>query len=128
METYATRECAANVDAHYLINNTNVMTATVTARKHRGINNSMNKNNSEGVHTQTQNMGLFARGDRGRSTIIPTSTGQLERNRSCSRSQAKIEYMKTNGLRLQYYNDKATSGPAFIIERKDNRNNHPMHL
>ena len=29
------------------------MTARVTARKHRGINNNMNKNNSEGVHTQT---------------------------------------------------------------------------
>ena len=116
METYATRECAANVDAHYLINNTNVMTATVTARKHRGINNSMNKNNSEGVHTQ--NMGLFVRGNQDRSAITPTSTGQLERTRSSGRSQAKIEYMKTNDLRLQYYNDKATSGPAFIIERK----------
>ena len=116
METYATRECAANVDAHYLINNTNVMTATVTARKHRGINNSRNNNNSECVHTQ--NIGLFVRGNRDRSTISSTSTGQLERTRSCSRSQAKIEYMKTNDLRLQYYNDKATSGPAFIIERK----------
>ena len=92
------------------------MTTAVTARKHGGINNSRNNNNSEGVHTQ--NMGLFVRGNRDRSTISSTSTGQLERTRSCGRSQAKIEYMKTNGLRLQYCNHKATSGPAFIIERK----------
>ena len=70
METYETRECAANVDAHYLINNTNVMTATVTARKHRGINNSMNKNNSEGVHTQ--NVFLSERKSPKRSETLKT--------------------------------------------------------
>ena len=70
METYATRECAANVDAHYLINNTNVMTATVTARKHRGINNSMNKNNSEGVYTQ--NVFLSERKSPKRSETLKT--------------------------------------------------------
>ena len=72
METYATRECAANVDAHCLINNTNAMTATVTARKHRGINNSMNENNSEGVHTHTQNVFLFERESPKRSETLKT--------------------------------------------------------
>ena len=53
METYATRECAANVDAHYLINNTNVMTAT-----------------SEGVHTQ--NVFLSERKSPKRSETLKT--------------------------------------------------------
>ena len=70
METYATRECAANVDADCPINNTNIMAATVTARKHRGINNSMNKNNSEGVHTQ--NVFLSERKSPKRSETLKT--------------------------------------------------------
>ena len=53
METYAIRECAANVDAHYLINNTNVMTAT-----------------SEGVHTQ--NVFLSERKSPKRSETLKT--------------------------------------------------------
>ena len=57
MKTYATRECAAHADVHYTIKNTNHVTTAVTARKHGGINNSRNTNNSEGVHTL--NMGLF---------------------------------------------------------------------
>ena len=52
------------------------------------------------------------------STSIPTCTEQTERTRSLGRSQARIAYMRTNDLRLQYRKHEATSGPAFIIERK----------
>ena len=104
MKTNATRECAAHVDTPYLIKNTNHVTTAVAARKHGCINNSWINSNSECAHTHAKHVSFCPRKESFVEKIQQAFPHALN---------------KLNALEaLPGRKHKATSGPAFIIERK----------
>ena len=96
--------CAAHVDVHYPNKNTDHVTTAVAARKHGCINNSWINSNSECAHTHAKHVSFCPQKESFAEKIQQAFPHALN---------------KLNALEaLPGRKHKATSGPAFIIERK----------